>query len=105
MPNAKYFLFFGGSFLLGLAVIILSIIIGILIAPFVIVLLPSLFLGMVYTLAVIFVIFIVFVIIYFITLVGVIVQALFKPMKVSKENKNYNIDKVKESGRRQKSKK
>lgn len=104
MPNAKYFLFLGGSFLLGLLVIITSIIIGILIAPFVIPLLPTLFLGMTYILAVIIVIIIVFVIIYIITLIGVFVQTLFKPMKVSKENKNYNIDKVKESGRRQKGK-
>ncbi len=104
MPNAKYFLSLGGSFLLGLLVIIASIIIGILVAPFIIPLLPTIFFGMIYFLAVIIVIIIVFVIIYFITLVGVIVQTLFKPMKVSKENKNYKIGKIKESGRRQKGK-
>tara|TARA_Y100000310_G_C20682139_1_gene816619 strand:+ start:1320 stop:1634 length:315 start_codon:yes stop_codon:yes gene_type:complete len=104
MPNAKYFLSLGGSFLLGLVVIIASIILGILLAPFIIPLLPAIFLGMTYILAVILVIFILFVIFYVITLVGVVVRYLFKPMKVSKENKNYNIDKVKESGRRQKSK-
>ena len=104
MPNAKYFLSLGGSFLLGLIVIIASIIIGILIAPFIIGLLPTLFLGMVYAIAVIIVIVIVFVVIYFITFVGIVLQYLFKPMKVSKENKNYKISKVKESGRRQKGK-
>ncbi len=102
MPKAKYFLSLGGSFLLGAAVIIISIILTFLLLPY---LLPFFMFLAPYVAgaALVAVIFIVVVIVvYFCTMLGVLIQYIFKPVEVSKQAKGYGISKVKEVGLREK---
>lgn len=104
MPSAKYFLSLGGSFLLGLAVLIAAAIVTWLALPYILPLFVLL-LPFVAGAALIIIAFItIAIIIYAITMFGVLLQYLFKPMKVSKEAKGYNIATIKESGLREKGK-
>jgi len=105
MPNARYFLGLGGSFLLGLGVIVAAIIVTWLSLPYLLPImaatLPSVALILGGALLVILIFIAIVIAIYIITMIGVFIQYLFKPMKVSKEPKGYNVATIKESGRRE----
>jgi uncharacterized membrane protein len=102
MPGAKYFLSLGGSFLLGLAVLIVAALITWLLWPYIMPLFMFLAPYVAGAAMIIVVFIIIAIIIYFITMFGVLLQYLFKPMKVSKVEKGYNIATIKESGLREK---
>jgi hypothetical protein len=102
MPGAKYFLSLGGSALLGLAVLVVSIIAFILLFPFLVPLFLVLFPALVGIAALIAIFVFIVIVIYILAFLGVLVKYLFKPMEVSKEAKGYNMATVKEAGMRQK---
>jgi hypothetical protein len=106
MPNARYFMSLGGSFLLGLAVVIIAVIVTYLVFIFAGPYIGDLFFSLapwIVGIALVIIVFIIIVIaIYLITMLGVIIQYFFKPMKISKEAKGYNIATIKESGLREK---
>lgn len=102
MPKAKYFLTLGGSFLLGLAVIIVAAVATFLLWPYIFPLFWFLapYVAGAALVAVIFIV--VVIVVYFCTMLGVLIQYLFKPVEVSKQAKGYGISKVKEAGLREK---
>ena len=105
MPGARYFLSLGGSFLLGAAVIIISIIATWLLLPYLVPLAAAIFPSFVGAVLVIIAFIIVVVIVYVCTLIGVFIQYLFKTAEVSKDaTKGYGIGSAKEAGLRERGK-
>jgi|GEM_PF-1293618 len=106
MPGARYFLSLGGSFLLGLAVMVVAVIATWLLLPYLVPLFSALFPFMVPMLfgTVIFILIFIAVVlvVYLLTLLGVVIKYLFKPMKVSKDAKGYSVATTRESGLREK---
>ncbi len=108
MPEKKYFLKLGGSFLLGAFVIIISVLIACFSYPYLAPFFGSLFMGLapylqaIFTGIIIFIVVLVFV--YLATFLGVLLQYVFKPMHVSREKKDYTIAETTEAGLRQKGK-
>lgn len=95
MPGAGYVGRLAGAALLGLVTLAIAFIIFVFLLPY---LLP-LALGVI-LLVVIFLI--IWAVLYAAVFVGVALYYLFKPMKVSRQDKGYTIDKAKEAGRREK---
>jgi len=106
MPERGYFLKLSGAFLLGLITLAAAVISAVLllpiIGPVIIAVLP--FLGaaaMAFALLIIAVL-IIWAIIYFCAMLGIFIIYWFRPMQVSDKPGSYNVDDVKESGKRQK---
>jgi len=104
MPGKKHFLNLGGSFLLGAAVILISIALAWLLIPYLLPVFTGIFPHLMDTVLVILIFIIILVVVYICTFLGVLIKYLFKPMEVSKEKKGYSIAKVKEAGLRGKGK-
>jgi type III secretory pathway component EscU len=104
MPNKKYFLTLGGSFLLGLAVIIISIILTFLLLPYITPFFMFLAPYVAGTALVIVIFIAIVIIVYFATMLGVLIQYLFKPVKVNKQAKGYSVSRIREAGLREKGK-
>ncbi len=104
MPDKKYFLGLGGSFLLGAAVIIVSLVLAWLLTPYLLPIFTGIFPYIMEAILIIFIFIIILVAVYICTFLGVLIKYLFKPMEVSKKAKGYSIAKVKEAGLREKGK-
>lgn len=102
MPESKYFFSLAGAVVLGIIVLIVAGVIAFLSLPYIITALPFLFVGLAGIMALIVGILVVWAILYVLAWIGIFVIYLFKPMKVSKEDKGYSVKKVKESGTREK---
>jgi small-conductance mechanosensitive channel len=103
MPERGFMLKLTGAFLIGVIALVASVILVILLAPFIIPFLAALFpflLGaMLFVLAVV----LVWLFIYAFAMLGVAVYYVIKrPMKVSEKRGRYSIAKTREAGMRQK---
>jgi membrane protein implicated in regulation of membrane protease activity len=97
MPGAGYFGRMAGAALLGLVTLVAAFVIFTFLLPYLIPLaLGTLFLVLVFLA--------IWGITYAAVFVGVFIYYLFRPMKVSREDKGYSIEKAKESGKREKGK-
>ena len=101
MPSAKYFLSLGGSFLLGLFVVIVGIVVAWLLLPILMPIFQALIPFVVGIALVVVIVIVVIIAVYILTMLGVFIQYLFKPMQISKKEKGYNVAKIKESGLRE----
>ncbi len=97
MSEGKYFLKLGGVLVLGLIALIIAAVIFWILLPFIILAFVG---GLVLVLIFIFIWFVV----YIAMIIGAALYYIFKPMKVSEEDKSYKIEGAKEAGRRQKGK-
>ncbi len=104
MPDRKYFLSLGGSFLLGAAVICISLALAWLLMPYLLPVFASAFPYIMQAALAILIFMIILAAVYAITLLGVLVRYLFRPMEVSKEKKAYSIAGIREAGLRQRGK-
>ena len=106
MPDKKYFLTLGGSFLLGACVLLATALIAFLaypyLAPYLLPMLTGLTSVIRTILLVAVVVFIVFLFVYISTILGIIIRYIFKSAEVSKKAKEYTIAGVKEAGTREK---
>ena len=100
MPGIRYFLGLGGSFLLGAAVIIIALIAGFLLLPYMMPMLIAWFPYLAGAFVVVAAFMVVFIVVYFIAFLGTLFRYLFKPAEVSKEAKGYAVSVVKEAGLR-----
>jgi len=97
MVRAKFFLSLGGAFLLGILAIIAAVVILLLLLPYII--------GFALVSMMLFFIFVlIWAVVYVAMVIGIAIYYIFKPMKVTKEKKQYTVSRTKEAGRREKGK-
>ncbi|UCD02810.1 MAG: hypothetical protein JSV63_03430 [Candidatus Aenigmatarchaeota archaeon] len=103
MPERGYFMRLTGAFLIGVVALIIAVAAVFLLAPYILPLIASLLPFVLGTLLVIVAVIIIWILIYLFAMIGVaIYYAIKHPAEVSRESKGYDLDKVKESGRREK---
>ena len=104
MPEAAYFMKMTGAMVLGIVTLALSIVLALIVSPYIVPLLEVLFPYLGGFVLVILSIVIVWAVLFLCAMLGVFIYYFFKPMKVNTKSKGYSMN-AKESGRRQKGKK
>jgi hypothetical protein len=106
MPSGRYFLNLTGAVLLGLGVLAASVIIVLLASPYILPFFIAILPGLVIIAVVVVAIVVVWAILFFAAMIGIAIIYFFRhPVKVSKTDKGYSIEKSKEAGRREKKEK
>ena len=103
MPERGFFLRMTGAFLLGAVTLVIAIAVVFLLAPYILPFLAVLLPFVVGALLVVVAVVIVWALIYICAMIGVAIYYVVKhPAEVNRKSKGYDLDKVKESGKRQK---
>ena len=103
MPERGYFLRLTGAFLLGAITLVIAIAVVFLLAPIILPALASLLPFLVGAVLVVAAVIIIWIMIYIFAMIGVaIYYAINHPAEVNRNSEGYKIDKVKESGKREK---
>jgi hypothetical protein len=103
MPSGGYFLNLTGAVLLGIATLIVAAVLVLALSPYILPFFVGLLPFLVGAVLLVAAIIIIWLVIYIAATIGVAIYYIIKhPMKVSDKPGTYGLDKVKESGRREK---